>query len=133
MNPHYPVVASRAAHRGEYCCAPEVIFNFPVEVEHIMPLARQGSDDDGNLALACRACNLRKSDHLSGVDETTQSQERLFHPRLDRWEEHFRVDQESGRIEGESPVGRATVARLEMNSLTQMEARRLWIRLGLFP
>jgi hypothetical protein len=37
VNPHYPLVAERAAHRCEYCHAPEAIFNFPFEVEHIIP------------------------------------------------------------------------------------------------
>ena len=38
MNPLYAPVAARAAHRCEYCRAPEVIFNFRFEVEHIIPL-----------------------------------------------------------------------------------------------
>ena len=46
MNPRYPFVAERAAHRCEYCRAPEAIFNFPFEVEHIIPLSRDGHDDD---------------------------------------------------------------------------------------
>lgn len=28
MNPRYPAVAQRAAHRCEYCLAPEAVFNF---------------------------------------------------------------------------------------------------------
>jgi hypothetical protein len=51
MNPAYPEVASRAGHRCEYCHAPEVIFNFPFEVEHVIPIARGGSDALQNLAL----------------------------------------------------------------------------------
>jgi hypothetical protein len=58
---------------------------------------------------------------------------RLFNPRQDRWEEHFQVDPDTGEIRGLTPVGYATVARLRMNSPAQQEARRLWIRLGLFP
>ena len=34
MNPHYPLVAQRAAHHCEYCRAPEAVFNFAFEVEH---------------------------------------------------------------------------------------------------
>ena len=36
MNPRYSAVAERAGHRCEYCGAPEVVFNFPFEVEHII-------------------------------------------------------------------------------------------------
>ena len=71
MNPRYPPVARRAAHRCEYCHAPEALFNFPFEVEHITPLCREGADDLLNLALACRSCNLYKADHLSGNDPVT--------------------------------------------------------------
>jgi hypothetical protein len=133
MNQHYPAVAHRAGHRCEYCRAPEAIFNFPFEVEHVIPTSRGGADDVSNLALACRACNLRKSDHVTAVDPETKAEIGLFHPRNDSWESHFHVDVESGRIEGRTPIGRAAVARLELNSEAQLTARRQWMRLGLFP
>jgi HNH endonuclease len=133
MNPHYAQTALRAGHRCEYCHAPEVVFNFPFEVEHIIPASRGGGDAVGNRALACRSCNLRKAAHISGIDPESQAEIRLFHPRDDQWEEHFRVDAESGKIEGLTPIGRAAVARLEMNSESQGVARRQWMRLGLFP
>ena len=133
MNPHYPAVAHRAAHRCEYCRAPEAIFNFPFEVEHIVATSRQGVEELENLALACRACNLHKSDRLSGLDAITLAEVRLFHPRQDIWDEHFRILQDTGRIEGVTPVGRVTVTVLELNSPIQLEARKQWMRLGLFP
>ncbi|MEM9220237.1 MAG: HNH endonuclease [Cyanobacteria bacterium P01_F01_bin.150] len=58
MNVHYQTVAQRANHQFEYCKAPELVFNFPFEVEHIVPICLSGSDDVSNLALACRSCNL---------------------------------------------------------------------------
>jgi len=57
MNPRYALVASRAVHHCEYCHAPEIVFNFPFEVEHIVPIVRYGDDVANNWALACRACN----------------------------------------------------------------------------
>ena len=133
MNPRYPLVSERALHRCEYCHAPEVIFNFPFEVEHIIPLIRGGSDDEANWALSCRACNLYKSDHLDGMSAEMEVPARLFHPRQDSWEEHFGVDTTTGAITGLTPIGSATIARLQMNTPTQLAARRQWIRLGLFP
>jgi hypothetical protein len=133
MNPHYPSVARRAGHRCEYCRAPELVFNFPFEVEHIIPTARGGRDEEGNLCLACRACNLRKSDRVVARDEVSQDDVPLFNPRGDRWTEHFLVDLESGEIQGVTPTGRATVACLEMNHPLQLSARPLWIRLRMFP
>lgn len=134
MNPSYPLVAQRAGHCCEYCHAPEAIFNFPFEVEHIIPTSRQGSGEgESNLALACRSCNLHKGNHLTGEDEMTRSEQRLYHPRLDHWEEHFRVDQKSGAIQGLTPIGRATVVCFRMNNSVQIRARQLWMRLGIFP
>jgi len=46
----------------------------------------------------------------------------LFHPRIDSWPEHFRI--QDGRIEGVSQVGRATVAVLELNDPRRVELRQ---------
>ena len=63
MNPRYARVALRAEHRCEYCRALEAIFNFPFEVEHIVPVSREGVDFETNWALACRSYNLRQATH----------------------------------------------------------------------
>ncbi len=133
MNPHYIQVALRAGHRCEYCHAPEAVFNLPLEVDHIVPGARGGEDAVTNWALACRSCNLYKAIHVSGPDPDSDAVFRLFHPREDQWEDHFQVAPESGKILGRTPIGRATVARLGMNSAAQVAARQQWMRLGLFP
>jgi hypothetical protein len=133
MNPNYPAVARRAGHRCEYCRAPEAVFNFPFEVEHIIPTSRGGADDEENRCLACRACNLRESDRLTCRDDLTQAEVPLFHPREQRWADHFQVDHESGEIRGVTPTGRETVACLDLNHALQLTARQLWIRLRMFP
>lgn len=133
MNPHYAAVALRAGHRCEYCHAPEVIFNFPFEVEHIIPTSREGPDEESNWALSCRSCNLHKSAQISATDPETQRTERLYHPRGDAWDAHFRVDLESGEIIGQTPIGRATIAGLQINGKAQLTARIQWMRLGIFP
>jgi HNH endonuclease len=132
MNPHYTAIAQRANHRCEYCKAPEVVFNFPFEVEHIIPLSRQGTNDETNLALSCRSFNLRKGIRISGIEARSKLEVRFFHPRKEQWTEHFQVDAQSGKIIEITPVGAVTVAYLEMNSSAQVTARLLWIRLGLF-
>ena len=133
MNPFYAAVARRAGRRCEYCRAPEDIFNFHFEVDHIAPVALGGTNDADNLALACPACNLYKSNARTGFDAVTGADVPLFHPRLDLWGDHFRADVQNGHIEGVTPIGRATVARLQINHPDQVEARLLWMRLNLFP
>lgn len=133
MNPRYEQVAMRAEHHCEYCHVPEVVFNFPFEVEHIIPFSRGGIDTETNWALSCRSCNLRKAVHINGLDHESQTVVRLFHPRKDRGDDHFQVNTTSGTIIGVTEIGRVTVARLEINSELQIEARRKWMLLGLFP
>ncbi|MCB0096531.1 MAG: HNH endonuclease [Caldilineaceae bacterium] len=133
MNPNYPLVALRARHRCEYCQAPESLFNFPFEVEHIIPLARGGIDREDNLALACRSCNVFKASRTVALDAETDQASPLFHPRTQSWAEHFRIDIETATIVGVSATGRVTVTRLRMNSQPQQIARIQWIRLGVFP
>lgn len=133
MNPLYLQVADRAGHRCEYCHAPEVIFNFPFEVEHITPLSRQGTSSEENLALSCRSCNLRKGTRVSAINVDSDAEVNFFHPRRDLWNEHFEANLQTGSIEGITLTGKVTVAALEMNSTSQIAARQLWIRLRLFP
>lgn len=129
MNSAYPFVADRAGHRCEYCHAPEAVFNFPFEVEHIVPTSRGGTRDSDNLALACRSCNVFKAAHECGSDEATP----LFHPRRDMWTEHFEVDVATATIISRTLVGRGTIERLQMNCETQQRSRMFWIELGLYP
>jgi hypothetical protein len=133
MNPFYSDVAARALHRCEYCRAPESIFNLPFEVEHIIPVSLDGKDDIQNLALACRSCNLHKGASISGEEPRTNQATRLFNPRLDRWPNHFTINLNTGEITGRTAIGRITVKQLNMNSPVQLDARKYWMQLQLFP
>ena len=133
MNPRHASVAARAEFRCEYCRAPEALFNFEFEVEHIIPRGRDGPDAQTNWALACRSCNSRKSTFTEGTDPETKATTRLYNPRTDSWDEHFHVELELGSIAGTTAIGRATIRRLAMNGAVQVSARRQWIRIGLFP
>ncbi len=84
--------------------------------------------------MACRACNLYKSNIENVIDPLTQQKTPLFKPRLQVWDEHFEVQEEKGfRIEGKTAVGRVTSKQLRMNSSLQLAARTQWAKLGLFP
>jgi hypothetical protein len=120
-------VARRAQYRCEYCLAPEILFNSEMDVEHVVPVARRGSDDEWNLALACRACNNAKHTATEARDPQTGRFVRLFNPRTDVWHAHLALDLESARIDGLTDIGRATVARLRMNGKKHREAREMWI------
>lgn len=133
MNRFYTKVAERAKKICEYCRAPEIASNFLFEVEHIIPLSHDGETESDNLALACRSCNIFKSNYLNGADETGSETIRLFHPRRDDWHNHFRIAAATFEIEGLTEIGRGTINRLRLNSSLQIQARRQWHRLELFP
>jgi hypothetical protein len=116
------LVRRRASERCEYCQLHQRHSDLAHHVEHIVAKQHGGSDDPDNLALSCHRCNLHKGPNLTGIDPRTRQVVPLFHPRRDRWAEHFTF--EGIRIEGVSAVGRATVQVLAMN-----DARRLEIRL----
>jgi hypothetical protein len=131
MSRHYVPVARRAGHRCEYCLAPEAAANQPFQVEHIEPFGRGGTDDTENLALSCGSCNTFKSDKTDAFDPLQKDVVRLFNPRQDRWEIHFKIGRD-GELVGQTATGRATIGLLRMNSVSQRIARRHWIRLGLY-
>src|SRR5262249_22882967 len=76
-----------------------------------------GSDDLENLALACCLCNFFKGPNLTGFDFESDHIVRLFHPRRDRWADHFIL--RGPRIEGLTDIGRATILVLGMNDPDQ--------------
>lgn len=117
-------VRQRAGNRCEYCRLRQEDTDLTHHIEHIVPKQHGGGSDLDNLALACQRCNLTKGPNLTGLDPAGGAIAALFHPRRDHWEEHFVF--EGGRMEGKTPVGRATVSVLGMN-----EDRRLKLRLEL--
>ena len=91
-------------------------------VEHIIARKHGGPDETDNLAWACIFCNLYKGPNLTSFDPDSGELTRLFHPRRDQWEEHFRIV--GAQIIGLTPVGRTTCWLLEINSeiLTSLRA-----------
>ena len=126
-------VADQARHRCGYCLTPERIVGMEMDVDHIIPEALGGRTEEANLWLACTRCNEHKSDRMEAPDPQTGERVSLFHPRQQRWHEHFAWSPEGDHILGLSPTGRATVAALQLNREMLVEARRTWVAVGLHP
>ena len=90
-------------------------------VEHTTARQHEGKDTEKNLALACHHCNLHKGTNLSGLVPHPGELTRLFHPRLDDWNEHF--TRQGGEIIGLSAIGRTTVSLLKMNEDGRLQLR----------
>jgi hypothetical protein len=80
-----------------------------------------GGEELENLALACRYCNLHKGPNLAGLDPITTELTRLYNPRTDPWEEHFRVA--FGVVHGLTAIGRCSVHVLTMNNERRIQLR----------
>jgi hypothetical protein len=81
-------------------------------------------DDPANLAAACFPCNRAKWNATSGVDLLTGTEVPLFHPRQQRWEEHFAWVNDYREVVGLTATGRATVGRLRLNREVYRRQRR---------
>jgi 5-methylcytosine-specific restriction endonuclease McrA len=123
-------VRTRAKNRCEYCLKFNGIDIVKHQIDHIRAIKHRGEDSLSNLALACSVCNLMKGDNLAGWDDITDDVVRLYHPRIDKWSEHFEMD--NAFIMGLTPIGRVTVYVLDMNNPFQLWSRKVMLDAGLF-
>src|SRR5207247_10906540 len=107
------LVRRRARFRCEYCRLPEALVSTPFQFDHIIAQSHGGPTAADNLAFACFHCNNFKGTNLAGVDPEAGQVVRLFHPRRDKHEEHFRW--EGAILIGLTAGGRATIAPLRLN------------------
>ncbi len=126
-------VRAEAADRCGYCRSPQRLILGWLEIEHIIPKAAGGSDEEENLWLGCRLCNNYKGSQTEGLDPETGQRLRLFDPRRQRWCDHFGWSQDGTRILGRTPCGRATVIALQLNNLIALMVRAEWIAAGWHP
>ncbi|MCX7419423.1 MAG: HNH endonuclease signature motif containing protein [Planctomycetia bacterium] len=105
----------------------------PFEIDHVIPESLGGLTVRENLCLSCSSCNDRKNCRTAAIDPTTGQLTPLFHPRRQTWSQHFQWRDDGLRIEGLTPVGRATVLALQLNNTVLVTARRSWVRVGWHP
>jgi hypothetical protein len=134
---HVPValqrrVRQRAEDRCEYCRFAQAGQEATFHIDHIVPRREGGATTFDNLALACVSCSLRKAARTSAADPSTGDIVPLYHPRVERWPEHFTTTT-SFLIRGRTPTGRATIDALQMNRLLAIAIRREEATRGRFP
>lgn len=126
-------VRSQANHQCGYCHSQQKYVLGILEIEHIIPKAAGGSDDEENLWLACRLCNSYKGIQTEAKDPVTNRTVNLFNLRQQLWNQHFKWVDNGIFVEGLTEVGRATVLALQLNNSYAVTVRQAWISAGWHP
>ena len=126
-------IRQRAQGLCEYCHTAEQWQYVPFTVDHIIPLAHEGTHTLDNLALACFHCNRRKSTHRTGRDPQSGTATPLFHPRQQRWQDHFCGSEDGLLLIGRTAVGRATITALALNRERAVAIRAADVAVGRHP
>ncbi|MEP7291561.1 MAG: HNH endonuclease signature motif containing protein [Chloroflexota bacterium] len=125
-------VTKRANGLCEYCQTSQFIV-IEMEIDHIIPESAGGLTVEGNLCFACVSCNNHKSATQTAFDPESAAEVPLFNPRTQKWNDHFRWNDDSTRLIGLTPNGRAAIERLKMNRELVINARERWVKAGWHP
>lgn len=126
-------IAIQAQFRCGYCLTQERVSGVPLTVEPLIPRAKGGNECDENLWMSCRLCNEAKGIVIDAPDPETDDIVPLFNPRQHAWDDHFVWSQDGTQIIGTTPIGRATVVALTLNTAFRVRARALWVEVGWHP
>jgi HNH endonuclease len=126
-------VRASAQDRCGYCQSLQKYVLGILEIEHIIPKAAGGSDEEENLWLACRLCNSYKGIQTQGQDPESDRNVKLFNPRFQQWARHFTWINNGTNIEGITACGRATVIAMQLNNPYAVTVRQAWISAGWHP
>ena len=125
------LVAERAGYRCEYCLLHEDDAYFSHQLDHIISRKHGGRSEPENLAYACFRCNAWKGTDIGSIDARTGRMIPLFHPRRDRWNDHFEL--RGFVIEPLTIQGEVTARLLKLNLDRRVAERQLLAAVGRFP
>lgn len=126
-------VIEQAKECCEYCLSQACFATESFAVEHIKPRSRGGQTISGNLALACPGCNGQKHVKTKVLDPVTGKLVPLFHPRRQKWYDHFRWSGDYTQIVGLTAIGRATIEALQLNRQSLVNLRQMLYVWGEHP
>lgn len=126
-------VRQTAQYRCGFCLFQECYSLSVFQIDHIIPVAQGGTNNEENLWLVCEPCNRAKSDKLEGFDSVADSTVSLFNPRTQIWSDHFDWSDNFTKIIGKTPTGRVTVSELNLNKERLVRIRANWVSVGWHP
>lgn len=126
-------VTKRAKHLCEYCKCPKAYAPGPFDIEHIIPISKNGTSELRNLAYSCNGCNGLKYNKVEANDPISGELTPIFHPRNNKWSDHFTWSNDGLTIIGITIIGRATIELLRLNRTELVNIRRLLQLVGEHP
>lgn len=126
-------VAAASRWRCGYCQTQQIVVGYPLHVDHIIPEFTGGQTTEDNLWLACSVCNNAKGMQTTAQDPLTGQPVPLYNPRSQAWSDHFAWSSDGDQIIGLTPVGRATVVALQLNTPLRVQSRQRWVLVGWHP
>ncbi len=126
------LVTSRADGLCEYCLIENEDTHFGCCIEHVIAEKHGGATHADNLAYACVFCNRYKGSDLGSLDPQTGELVRFFHPRTDRWPDHFLLTEDMV-ITPCTDIGRVTVTILRHNCDERLLERQELNAQGFYP
>jgi 5-methylcytosine-specific restriction endonuclease McrA len=127
------MVIVRARELCEYCRSQAAFALQSFSVEHIIPSYKGGETTFENLALSCQGCNGHKHTKIAGYDPVSKTMVTLYHPRKQRWSDHFAWNDDGCLIIGLTPTGRATVEELKLNRSSVVNLRQVLVLVDAHP
>jgi hypothetical protein len=124
-------IYQRANGRCEYCRFPDTDTYAPHEIDHIYAEKHGGATTENNLCLSCWLCNRHKGTDLASLDPLTGQITPLFHPRQQKWTDHFQLN--GALIAPLTSEGRVTVRLLQLNQPQRIQEREIMIALNIYP
>ena len=122
-----------ASFRCGYCLFSEIYSPSIFQIDHIIPIAEGGTNEEENLWLLCEPCNRAKSNKIEVLDPNTKTTIPIFNPRSQIWYEHFEWNDDYTIIIGKTPTGRGTIADLNLNKERLITIRKNWVLVGWHP
>ena len=126
------LIAERAQWHCEYCHSPAAFSTQPFEIDHIIPLSKNGLTVLENLAFSCGLQQLQRGQNARARPEDGPPRPALPSAAT-AMEAAFSWSADFLRIVGRTATGRATVDTLQLNRVELLNLRRLLRAAGEYP
>jgi len=125
-------VRETAKNRCGYCLMSQNIFPLKLEIEHIRPLSKGGTNSEENLWLSCRACNSFKGSQTRGYDKLTNRRV-IVQSAPSKMVTPFQLEQRRDTDRRFNNLRAGDIEALNLNNVFAVRVRIGWVSVGWHP